>query len=477
MSAQWRRWARAASALLVVAGSARADWPQSRGDAQNTASLELDVSSTGRPWTFAGSGRVYGYEPGMTVWSSPAVALVAGRALLAVGSYDHLVYGLDAATGEVRWKFVTGGPVYAAPTLSTHGDAVRVFAASTDRLVYALDAENGRQLWVHAVEDFRPTMGGARLSSPTVGTAAGADAVFVGRWVWDRSLGSALQQGGVTALAVADGKALWKAELGDNEVTAPVFARVSGAGRLYVGSSNGNLSALDADSGKELWRHTELDAIRASPAFFETPEGPRVVFASKFGVVRCLDAATGAAVWSFKTGDRVTGAPAVASLGGPLAVVIGSYDRTLYALDARTGAVLWRYAARGGVYSSAAIAGVGAEATVLVSAWDHALHAVSAGGAARFTLFTGQPLWDVSGLDESTWSSPIAAKIGAQWMVFVGGYDGTFRALPLEVAAPGNHVPRSHLWFWLSFPLSLGPVAGLAVWLTRRARRRGPADD
>ena len=57
-------------------------------------------------------------------------------------------------------------------------------------------------------------------------------------------------------------------------------------------------------------------------------------------------------------------------------------------------------------------------------------------------------------------------------MVYAGGYDGTLRALPLDAAGPRRRPPRSNVWFWLSFPLTLGPVAALATWLTRRSRAR-----
>ncbi len=461
-------------ALASFAGEpGRRDWPQGRRDARGTAAVELDVEASPRPWTFSGSGRVYGYEPGMTVWSSPAIARVGDRALLVVGSYDHDVYALDAATGERVWKFATGGPVYSTPAIGSAGAVPLVFAASSDRLVYALDAATGRQVWVHAVEEFRATLGGARLSAPCLGTSNGRDAVFVGRWVWDRSLGHPEQQGGLTALYAADGKPAWKTELGDNEVGPAVFARVGGAGRLFAGSSNGNLYSLDADTGRLLWTRTELDAIRSAPAVFETADGPRVVYGSKYGLVRCLDAATGAELWAYKTGDRVMGGPAVVGDGPGQRVVVGSYDRTLYALDASTGRPVWKYSARGGIYSSPAVAAEGKATTVLVSAWDHALHAVDADtGAPRFTVFTGRPLWDVSGLDQSAWASPVAAKLGGQWMVFVGGYDGTLRAFPLEAASPSSRLARSDAWFWASFPLSLVAVAALARFLTVRSRAR-----
>ena len=457
-----------ALALVFASSSALAaqDWPQPRRDAQNLGSIELDApkSPRPRPWSYDGSGRVWGYEPGMVVWTSAALGVVEGRAIVAVGSYDHLVYVLDAATGELVWKVATGGPLFGGPVL--WNDVL--FAAASDRLVYAFAAATGKSLWVHSVEEYRPTLGGARLSSPCVGQAGGRDAVFVGHWVWDRSLGHGLQRGGVSALDAREGKPLWPRELGDNEITAPIFARLPSGGRLFVGSSNGNLYCLDADSGSVLWQKTELDAVRSPPALLPVSP-PLVVTASKFGMVRGLDAETGAERWSFKTGDRVTASPMAMPDGR---VVVGSYDGRLYALDGETGKLAWSYAARGGVYSSAAFVPA-SPALVLASAWDHSLHAVAASdGAHRFTTYTGAPLWSVGGLDDSNWASPSAARIQGTWMVFHGSYDGTLRALPLDERDLRAPPIRSNLWFWLSFPIALVPVAAVALLLTRHNRRR-----
>lgn len=465
------RTALSATLLSLLAASARADdWPQSRKDAQNSAFIELRApkGSRPRPWTFEGSGRVYGYEPGLTVWSPPALAEVEGRAVLAVGSYDRSVYALDASTGEVLWKYTTGGPVYSAPVVWRGEEGMVVFASSADRLVYALDAASGKRLWSHSVEAFRPTLGGARLSSPCVGLAGGRPALFVGHWVWDRSLGQSLQRGALTALEPKEGKPLWTLPLGDNELAAPIFASAAGRPLLFVTSSNGNLYAVDPDAGRLLWSHTELDAVR-SPAAFVPERAPAVLVASKFGTVRALEPLDGRERWRFKAGDRITGAPSVARIDGRLLVVVPSYDRHLYALDAGNGEVLWRHKAKGGFYSSVAIGGE--PRVVLASAWDHMLHAAWArDGQPRFSVFTGRPLWDVSGLDDSNWSSPILGRIQGEEVAFAGGYDGVLRSLPLElpIGAAGE---RSDLWFWLSFPLALGPLAGLAVWLTRRDRR------
>ena len=89
--------------------------------------------------------------------------------MVVVGSYDHTVYCLHATTGEVRWRHTTGDGVYAAPAIWDDGATVWVYATSSDRVLYALDADTGSHRWAHTVETFRPSLGGARLSSPAVG--------------------------------------------------------------------------------------------------------------------------------------------------------------------------------------------------------------------------------------------------------------------------------------------------------------------
>lgn len=450
-------------------------WSQSRCDARNQAAIELRSTDTPLPhaWSFDGSGRVWGYEPGLTVWSSPALGLAGAQPAVVVGNYDHTLYCLAAATGEPLWRFTTGGPIYAAPVFARDHARPMVLAASNDRIVYAIDPALGRQIWVHAIEDFRPTLGGARLAAPCVGGVGESDdAVFVPYWIWDRSLAHGMQRAGLVALSLDDGRPLWRADLGDSELTAAIFARGRGGGRLFLGSASGNLYAVDAANGRVLWKRAELDCVRSPPALLDDGERPLLVTASKFGTVRGLDAETGDERWQFRTGDRITGSPAVLD-GGKARVFVGSYDRKLYAIAAREGQGLWQDRMRAAVYSSPALIAGGEEPMVLTAAWDHMLHATDLDtGAALFSAYTGRPLWNVGGMDDSNWSSPAAGRIRGRWMAFVGSYDGTLRALPLDPDARAAPELRSNLWFWLSFPLFLGPLAGLAILLTRRERRR-----
>jgi outer membrane protein assembly factor BamB len=413
-----------------------------------------------------------GYEPGMTVWSSPAIGEVNGRAVLLAGSYDRNVYAFDAAGGEVLWRFTTGGAVLGTPILATQGGVATVFAASSDRIVYALDAADGRRRWSRAVEDYRPTLGGARLAAPALGRAKGRAAVFVAHWVFDRSLAGSLQRGGVTALDAETGAVIWRSALSDNEMTAPVYAELRGRALLFVGSSTGSVYALDAESGAVAWRHAELDAVRSPPALLEEGGPPLLLAASKYGTLRALEATTGEVLWSHRTADRITGSPAIAAVAGRPVALVGSLDGSLHAVESRTGRPLWQRAVRAGIYGSPCLAG----ALAIAPAWDHRLHAVGVeGGEALWSVHVGRPLWDAIAQDESTWSSPAAARVNGRWMAYFGSYDGRLYALPIDELRSSGGPVAANLAFWISFPLALAAAGGLAVLLTRRARRHAGA--
>ena len=49
----------------------------------------------------------WGYTTKCAVYSSPIVS----NGIVYVGSYDHNVYALNAATGAKVWSYDTGGPV------------------------------------------------------------------------------------------------------------------------------------------------------------------------------------------------------------------------------------------------------------------------------------------------------------------------------------------------------------------------------
>ena len=68
---------------------------------------------------------------------------VAGGSVYFGSSADDKVYCLDGQTGQVRWRFVTGGPVRLAPTVS----GGKVYVGSDDGFAYCLDGASGNLLW------------------------------------------------------------------------------------------------------------------------------------------------------------------------------------------------------------------------------------------------------------------------------------------------------------------------------------------
>jgi eukaryotic-like serine/threonine-protein kinase len=323
-------------ALAAQPAMFRADAPH-RGiyDAAGVAVLH------GVRWTF---------RTGAAVISTPVVA----SGTVYVGSSDHNLYALDAATGALRWKFATHGRVSSSPAIG----AGRVYVGSFDSNLYALDAVTGALVWkfttagerrfsgkhLHGAEpaaEVMPDPFDVFLSSPAI---AGGLVYF----------GSG--DGNVYALDAATGTLRWKFHTGDVVHASPAVA----AGTLYVGSWDSYFYALDAASGRERWR-------------FKTGEDPNinnqvgiqssavvadgvVYFGCRDSHVYALDAASGAQRWAFSTGESwVISSPAVRD--GK--VYFATSDSGLVqALDAATGAPVFALSfKRWPFFSSPSLAG------------------------------------------------------------------------------------------------------------------------
>ncbi len=451
------------------------DWPVWRGSVDNDANAVLtdSVDAIPRDWTFSPSKHVWGYKPGMSIWSSPALGTVSGRSVLVVGSYDRNLYMLDAIRGHEIWHFTSGAGVYSTPLIWHDGKKTWVFAASSDRVVYGLRASDGKRLWSKAVAQTLPTTGGSALSSPCMGMVGGRSALFVAYWVWDKSLAHSTQKAGMVALDAEDGKLLWKVHFLDNRVSNPVFYKIDGKGLVFVASEDGNLRALYADTGKLLWYFRETDPILASPLVFDSAEGPRVVIGSNFGKLRCLDARNGKEVWSYKTAHWITGSAALANVDGRQLIIFGSYNQRFYALDAQTGKKVWSQMASAPVYGSPVIIPKENEPIAVFPAWDNNLYAVSVRrGTLLWQVFMGAAIWDGVVQGDSTWASPVAARLGEEWCIYHGSFDGQIYSIPVAKAVMSNgSQPWADWSFWLNMFISLVVVAGLALWLTAKSKK------
>jgi outer membrane protein assembly factor BamB len=182
---------RAATILvLLLLASPRpdaGDWPMAGGDAQRSGYTSAELpSKLSLRWTFVPA------HPPMPAWplsdrlgfDRAAAPVVAGGLVFFGSSADGKITALDAATGQTRWSFFTGGPVRFAPAAWKD----RVFAVSDDGHLYCLQASDGRLLWKkRGGPSDRWVLGNDRLIShwPARGGPVVADGVvYFGAGLW-----------------------------------------------------------------------------------------------------------------------------------------------------------------------------------------------------------------------------------------------------------------------------------------------------
>jgi len=225
--------------------------------------------------------RLHGYTPGLQTipdsWdiytSSPAV--FNGRVYF--GSGDGNVYAVNAKTGVLQWKAVTGDVVHASPAIANN----TVYIGSWDSYLYALDADTGQEKWkFKAGEDpFIHNQQGFQ-SSPAVADGI----VYVG-----------CRDGHLYALDAATGRKRWDYPTNKGWVNGTPAIR---DGVVYVGTSDGyRFFALDAKTGRARFDGDAKGAVFSSPAI----AGDLVYFGVSNGKLMAVDAKTGAVAWEYRT--------------------------------------------------------------------------------------------------------------------------------------------------------------------------------
>ena len=470
----------------LVAPVMAQDWPSFRGDPANTAWREL-ASPRGpapRSWEFRPGTEVRGYHQETTVWSSPAVAEIEGRAVLLIGSYDRNLYALDAATGQELWRFTAGASLRSAPVVARVGSRTVVFFGADDRTFYAVDAHTHRKLWAREVLPWQPTVGRAILTSPVVFDLPTERAVLFGYWVYDRSLAHAVQRTGVRAYTAATGDLLWERALGPSEPTQPALAEIDGQPRVFLATRDGNIHALDPRTGSSLWQYTCRSDVAGSPVILPG-EPPRVALGTRFGYVHAWDARTGTLQWSFKANHWVDSTPLAAPVAGRTLLWVGSHDQSLYALAADSGRLVWRYETKGDVYSAPALLPHQGQTLVAFASGDNGLYLLDAlTGRERWRTTPGTFLWGYRVLGDSVWSSPVGVRIQGIDLLIAPFYDGVIHAYRLDEVAPnlasggspgyGWHMLRNMAFTVLGTILAVLYVTGAGRVLRRLVRSRGP---
>lgn len=148
------------------------------------------------------------------ITSSPA--LHRESQLVVVGSQDGTVYGFDAQTGWVVWRFKTGKPVISSPCV----EESTVYVGSADGNVYAIEMKTGRQLWKYTTE-------GQVNSSPAVANGS----LYVGS-----------VDGALYSLDARTGGLRWRVRTNGPVISSPLVDEDV----VYVGSNDRLVYALPA---------------------------------------------------------------------------------------------------------------------------------------------------------------------------------------------------------------------------------------
>ena len=130
-----------------------------------------------------------------------------------IGSEDFFVYGMNAATGHVQWKYETGLGIASSPAAANGA----VVIGGKDGYLYALELATGKLKWKMRVSDV--------ITAPPV---FGSGVIYLQCW-------------GLMALNPEDGKVLWRAGLGGSLQGAPIVIGKT----VYLVSGGGDVYALE----------------------------------------------------------------------------------------------------------------------------------------------------------------------------------------------------------------------------------------
>ncbi len=256
-----------------AASASAADWPAwgynpARGAASPTelpATLHLHWQRE-NPAPQPAWEEDIGLNPGLQ-FDHGYTPIVVNGLLIYGSSANDSVTALDAATGDIRWRYYTGGPVRFAPSLLGN----RLYVVSDDGYLYCLDVNSGELYWLfRGAPGPHLALGNDRLISlwPARGAPVTADGiVYFAAGIWP-FMGIS-----VYALDAETGRIRWQNDgVGAIPTRQPhggqVLAALAPQGylalsgdTLLVPNSRSLPAALDRHTGA--FRYLDMAAIRS----------------------------------------------------------------------------------------------------------------------------------------------------------------------------------------------------------------------
>lgn len=278
-----------------------------------TPALATVSGQTGE-WIYIGgyNGKVFAYDAGTLQerWEYPIDSFlkpivssitIAGNNLY-FGDLDGYLYALDIATGQLIWKFQTGGEIWSTAAV----DNGKVFISSFDKNIYAVDVNTGKEVWHYST--------GATNVAPLV---TFNNVVYVG------SLDKYLY-----ALNEADGSLKWKEKAVGWYWAKPILY----SGKIFAPNLDGNVYAYNVDTGNLEATYDVGGQVASSPDIYNN----QIIVATENGNLYSLDANSNSG------SKRLISAiqqdiTAPVKVIGDMVYISGSSDNNIYAFSITTG--------------------------------------------------------------------------------------------------------------------------------------------
>ncbi len=196
------------------------DWPQLGRDPQRSNYTPEKVGDyyPKAKWT---NRWLVQFEAPVSQRATPVLA----EGLVAIGTFDGVMHGIDHATGKVRWTFQAEGPIDHAAAIADG----KVYFTSSDWNVYCLDARTGRKVWSYLT-------GRGVVVAPLVVDGR----VYVGS-----------KDGWFYCFQADTGKVIWKTDIGEPIDCSAAWSE--SAGLIFTGTVGMHAVALRPD-GQVAWK-------------------------------------------------------------------------------------------------------------------------------------------------------------------------------------------------------------------------------
>jgi outer membrane protein assembly factor BamB len=244
-----------------------------------------------------------------------SLPLLAGKMVVAsvTEGGNVALIGLDAETGQRRWRISVAGGLSAPPMLA--GDLVYVPGGAS---LLAVNPATGRLRW--------------RIDRKPLAVAAGPAGVFA----------TFADEDTTTAVDPKTGKLKWSTPLG----TRSAVVKVVTAGVAVLENAPNDLYGLDAVTGRQLWDTNMPGSDNSTIAV----AGEELYLSTDDGKGYRMDAKTGRIAWSKALGLTLGPAPVV--VNDTVLFASTSPDTAIAALDRTTGNERFRAPTSGGPITS-----------------------------------------------------------------------------------------------------------------------------